>query len=147
MKDSDEGAEPCASAIAASNLQRLASLQFTKKSDGVAAADQVTKLFAAFGERMTSNPTAVPQLICSLYHSQLPPPAQVIVVLHPDDLEKGNELLRAVHAVPNPHKVVIPVHPGMIMQVAYSDFFFQNLINSFFGYFDPINIFFWIKHK
>ena len=102
MKEDYDGAEPSGNSVAAMNLLRLA--QMTDRKDFRDSADRALRAFAS---RITSVPSAVPQMLVA-YEFSLSKPKQVILVgdrSAPHTLE----MLRLVHARFAPNRIVLLV--------------------------------------
>lgn len=89
MKESHDGAEPSASAVAARNLQRLGDITGEGRF-----REQAERTVRAFGRGMKQSPTSLPQLLCS-FQALLTPPRQIVLA---GDLEAADTqaMLRAV---------------------------------------------------
>ena len=107
-KDDDDGAEPSGNAVAVLALLRLAAM--TGRLEFAAAAEKTLRLLAP---RLREMPQAVPHLLLALDFF-LQEPRRVVVAGDPNQPET-RALLRAIHAVYQPCKVVLgnrgPVHP------------------------------------
>ena len=105
MRDDYDGAEPSANSVAAMNLLRLD--QMTGRPLWRKRADRV---FAAFGERLRSNPEAMPQLVAALDFS-LAKPKQIVIAGDPGAPDT-RALLRLVRERFLPNKVVFLADGG-----------------------------------
>jgi uncharacterized protein YyaL (SSP411 family) len=107
-KDDDDGAEPSGNAVAVLALLRLAAM--TGRLEFAAAAEKTLRLLAP---RLREMPQAVPHLLLALDFF-LQEPRRVVVAGDPNQPET-RALLRAIHAVYQPCKVVLgncgPVDP------------------------------------
>ncbi|KAG2441992.1 hypothetical protein HYH02_009785 [Chlamydomonas schloesseri] len=137
IKDDYDGAEPSASALAASNLLRLAGLvperppppppqsqsqpqQPAGSAAGASAAaaaaplpyeEAAARTLSAFSNRLAQTPLAVPQLCCAAHLYSKRPLRQVIIAGRPDAADTS-ALLDAVHGPFCPDKVVLVLDPS-----------------------------------
>ncbi|HWD94174.1 MAG TPA: thioredoxin domain-containing protein [Verrucomicrobiae bacterium] len=100
VKEDYDGAEPSGNSVAALALLKLGAM--TGRAEFTEAADRTLKLFAA---RMRQAPQAVPYMLCALDFS-LQEPKRAVVAGEPGASRTG-ELLRAIHSVYQPNKVVL----------------------------------------
>jgi uncharacterized protein len=105
MKDNYDGPEPSANSVAAMNLLRL--WQVTERKDWRNKADAT---FAAFGDRLGSQGTSVPQLAAALDFS-LSKPRQVIVAGEPGAPDT-KAMFRLVHERFIPNKILLLADGG-----------------------------------
>jgi hypothetical protein len=105
MKETHDGAEPSAGAVAALNLRRLASLTGSARYRQRADA-----LFTCFGRRLREQPESVPQMLAALSASQSAP-QQVVVAGHPEDADT-RALLRVVRRRFSPNRIVLLADGG-----------------------------------
>jgi uncharacterized protein YyaL (SSP411 family) len=108
VKEDYDGAEPSGNSVAALALLKLAAI--TDRKEFRDAAEKTLRLFA---DRLQRLPQAVPQLLQALDFF-LEEPRRVVIAGDLKDVRTRN-LLRAAHAVYQPHKVVLhntgPVEP------------------------------------
>ncbi|HVU99720.1 MAG TPA: thioredoxin domain-containing protein [Verrucomicrobiae bacterium] len=108
MKDDYDGAEPSGSSVATLALLRLGNI--TDRGEFTAAAEKTLRL--SF-ERLSQMPEAVPYLLQAFDFFLEPPKRAVVAGEHRDAAMRP--LLRAVHSVYEPNKVVLgvdgPVEP------------------------------------
>jgi hypothetical protein len=102
MKEDNDGAEPAASSIAASNLLRLAQI-FADD----AMRERAEKTIAAFGATISRVPSAMPQMLVALDYSLSKP--QQIVIAGERDAEDTRALLREVHRAYLPNRILLLV--------------------------------------
>ncbi|MFN7141565.1 MAG: hypothetical protein ACK4UN_19730, partial [Limisphaerales bacterium] len=95
-----DGAEPSGNSVAMLALLKLAAI--CDRRDFKEAAEKSLRLFA---ERMYKLPQAVPQMLIALDY-WLEEPRRAAIVGGPDQ-EDTRKLLRAVHSVYQPNKVVL----------------------------------------
>ncbi|HEX4265565.1 MAG TPA: thioredoxin domain-containing protein [Verrucomicrobiae bacterium] len=100
VKEDYDGAEPSGNSVATMALLKLGAL--TGRAEFTGAAEKTLKLF---GARLQQAPQAVPYLLCALDFS-LQEPKRVVVAGEPGASRAG-ELLRAIHSVYQPDKVVL----------------------------------------
>jgi hypothetical protein len=100
VKEDYDGAEPSGNSVAALALLKLGAM--TGRAEFTEAADRTLKLFAA---RLRQAPQAVPYMACALDFS-LQEPKRAVVAGEPGASRAG-ELLRAIHSVYQPNKVVL----------------------------------------
>jgi uncharacterized protein YyaL (SSP411 family) len=100
MKDDYDGAEPAGNSVTALNLLRLA--RMTGRQDFREAAE---KTLRAFASRITSVPSAVPQMLVA-YEFALSKPRQIILVGGRSTAE-ARELLRVLHRLFLPDSIVL----------------------------------------
>lgn len=105
FKDDYDGAEPSSNAVAAENFVRL--WQFTDRDEFRAKA-QAT--FEAFAERMRQVPSAMPFLLVA--RSRFEEPPLHIVIVGEQKSEDTQQLLRVIHEVFLPHKVLVSFMEG-----------------------------------
>jgi uncharacterized protein YyaL (SSP411 family) len=99
-KDDYDGAEPSGNSVAVLALLRLAAI--TDRKDYAAAAEKTLHLLAP---RLHELPQAVPHLLLGL-DFYLEPPKRAVVAGDPERPE-SRALLRAIHSVYQPNKVVL----------------------------------------
>ncbi len=99
IKEDYDGAEPSGNSVATLALLKLAAI--TDRADYKRAAEKTLQLFS---ERMARAPQAVPYLLSALAFA-VDPPRRVVIASPSSDGTKL--LLRAVHKVYQPHKVVL----------------------------------------
>jgi uncharacterized protein YyaL (SSP411 family) len=108
VKEDYDGAEPSGNSVALLALLRLGKI--TERKDFIAAAEKTLRLYAARMQRM---PEAVPYMLSGLDFS-LEEPRRAVITGTPGKAETI-ALLRAVHSVYQPNKVVLgvvgPVEP------------------------------------
>jgi uncharacterized protein len=102
MKEDYDGAEPSGNSVAAMNLLRLA--QMTDRKNFRDSAD---KALRAFASRITSVPSAVPQMLVA-YEFSLSKPKQVILV-GDRSAPHTQEMLGLLHAHFAPNRIVLLV--------------------------------------
>jgi uncharacterized protein YyaL (SSP411 family) len=115
MKDDYDGAEPTANSIAMENLWRLAGFEGVGCERQKELLDRAQRCAAAFQDRLTKAPIALPQMCCSLHLLALGLPKQVVLVSSSggvQDSRSYERLLDAVYAPYAPDKVVIHVDTG-----------------------------------
>jgi len=100
VKEDYDGAEPSGNSVAILALLKLSSI--TDRKDLREAADQSLRLFA---NRLQQLPQAVPYLLLALDYS-LEEPKRAVIVGDPG-LDSTRALIRAVHSVYQPNKVVL----------------------------------------
>lgn len=100
VKEDYDGAEPSGNSAAAGALLRLAAI--TEKPEYRKAADRTLRLF---GERMMKLPQAVPLLLQALDFSFQD--SFRVVIADNGSSRDGQSLLRAAHAVYQPHRVIL----------------------------------------
>ncbi len=105
MKEDYDGAEPSPNSVAALNLQRLA--QILGSSELKAKAD---KTIAAFAQRLTESPTAMPQMLCAV-DSALAKPRQIVIAGAPTAADT-QALLKEVHQHFLPGKLLLLASGG-----------------------------------
>ncbi|PSC70426.1 spermatogenesis-associated 20 isoform B [Micractinium conductrix] len=109
LKEDYDGAEPAASSIAAANLWYLAGLSGTEESARL--RERCAQCVAAFSERLSEAPVALPQMAASVHLLTLGYPRQVIVAGKrgaPDT----EAMVAAVYRPFTPDKVVIHLDPS-----------------------------------
>jgi len=108
IKEDYDGAEPSGNSVATLALLRLGKI--TDRKEYTEAAEKTLRVF---GSRLTQMPQAVPYMLQALDFS-LEEPRRVVLAGFTDNSE-SKALLRAVHSVYQPHKVVLgtvgPVEP------------------------------------
>jgi uncharacterized protein len=104
-KEDYDSAEPTGNSIAVMNLLRLS--QFTDNKD---LYDKAYKSIQLFGEKIKSQPYAMPQMLCALDFA-LQKPKQIIVAGKKDDTNT-NELLNEIYQNYLPNKILILAEPG-----------------------------------
>jgi uncharacterized protein len=100
VKENYDGAEPSGNSVATLALLKLGAM--TGRRDFADAAEKTLRLFAA---RLQQMPQAVPYMLCALDFS-LQEPKRAVVAGEPGSA-KARELLRAIHSVYQPNKVVL----------------------------------------
>jgi uncharacterized protein len=100
VKEDYDGAEPSGNSVATLALLKLGAL--TGRAEFSGAAEKTLKLFAA---RLQQAPQAVPYLMCALDFS-LQEPKRAVVAGEPE-ASRARELLRAIHSIYQPDKVVL----------------------------------------
>jgi hypothetical protein len=100
MKEDNDGAEPAASSVAATNLLRLAQI---RADDSLRR--RAEKNIAAFSATLTRVPHAMPQMLVALDYASGKP--QQIIVAGEPNAESTRALLREVHRHFLPHKVLL----------------------------------------
>jgi uncharacterized protein YyaL (SSP411 family) len=100
IKDDYDGAEPAGNSVATFSLLRVAKM--TGREEFASAAERTLRLYAG---RLSETPAAVPYLLQAL-DFWLDEPLRVVVAGDPLQ-EDGRTLLRAVHSVYQPRKVVL----------------------------------------
>jgi hypothetical protein len=100
VKEDYDGAEPAGNSVATMALLKLGAM--TGRKDFTEAAEKTLNLFAA---RLKQVPQAMPYLLSALDFS-LQEPKRAVVAGVPD-APRGRELLRAIHSVYQPDKVVL----------------------------------------
>jgi uncharacterized protein len=100
VKENYDGAEPSGNSVATLALLKLGAM--TCRRDFADAAEKTLRLFAA---RLQQMPQAVPYMLCALDFS-LQEPKRAVVAGEPGSA-KARELLRAIHSVYQPNKVVL----------------------------------------
>jgi hypothetical protein len=100
VKEDYDGAEPSGNSVAALALLKLGAM--TGRAEFTQAADKTLKLF---GARLQQAPQAVPYMLCALDFS-LQEPKRAVVAAEPG-ASRARELLRAIHSVYQPDKVVL----------------------------------------
>jgi len=105
-KDDYDGAEPSGNAVAVLALLRLAAM-----TDGKAFAAAAEKTLRLLAPRLNEMPQAVPHLLLGL-DFYLEQPRRAVVAGPPEQAET-RALLRAVHSVYQPNKVVMGVAGGV----------------------------------
>jgi uncharacterized protein YyaL (SSP411 family) len=100
MKEDYDGAEPSPNSVAALNLQRLA--QILGSSELKAKAD---KTIAAFAQRLTDSPTAMPQMLCAV-DAALAKPRQIVIAGAPAAADT-QAMLKEVHRHFLPGKLLL----------------------------------------
>ncbi|NXX77443.1 SPT20 protein, partial [Urocolius indicus] len=100
LKDDQDGAEPAANSVAVTNLLRAAS--YSGRTEWVEKAGQI---LAAFSERLQKIPITLPEMARAnaLFHHTL---KQVVICGDPQG-EDTKEMLRCVHSVFSPNKVLV----------------------------------------
>jgi uncharacterized protein YyaL (SSP411 family) len=109
LKDSDDGAEPSANAIAALNLLRLAQM-----TDTPGFRARAERIFATFAGRLAQAPQAMPQMLVA-YGVSLDPPRQIVIAGQPDAPDT-RALLRAVYDRFIPNRVLLLADGGLGQQ-------------------------------
>ncbi|HMJ06047.1 MAG TPA: thioredoxin domain-containing protein [Chthoniobacterales bacterium] len=105
MKEDNDGAEPAASSIAASNLLRLAQI----RADETLRA-RAEKTIAAFSATLMRGPSAMPQMLVALAQSL--GTGRQIVIAGTRNSEETRALLREVHRHFIPDKVLLLADGG-----------------------------------
>jgi hypothetical protein len=105
MKETYDGAEPSASAVAALNLLRIAAI--TGSAD---YRSQAETLFAAFGTELRERPESLPQMLASFAFACGAP--RQVVVAGDRDAPDTRALLRAAQRPFHPDKVVLLADGG-----------------------------------
>ena len=100
VKDDYDGAEPSGNSVATLSLLKLGVI--TGRAKFTQAAEKTLKLFAG---RMAHAPQAVPYMLCALDFS-MQEPKRAVIAGDPGTAH-GKELLRAIHSVYQPNKVVL----------------------------------------
>ncbi|XP_061764847.1 spermatogenesis-associated protein 20 isoform X1 [Nerophis ophidion] len=102
LKTDQDGAEPSANSVTASSLLRLS--QYTGRQEWLQRSQQ---LLAAFSDRLTNVPIALPEMVRALMaeHYTL---KQIVICGHKDSLDTKS-LLEAVNSLFLPHKVLMLV--------------------------------------
>lgn len=102
LKEDQDGAEPSANSVSASNLLRLS--HYTGRQDWLQRSQ---RLLAAFSDRLTQVPIALPEMVQALMaqHYTL----KQIVICGQRDAPDTSSLLAAVNSLFLPHKVVMLV--------------------------------------
>jgi hypothetical protein len=100
VKEDYDGAEPSGNSVATMALLKLGAM--TGRAEFTGAAEKTLKLFAA---RLQQAPQAVPYMLCALDFS-LQEPKRAVVAGEPG-ASHARELLRAIHSVYQPDKVVL----------------------------------------
>ncbi|NWU61590.1 SPT20 protein, partial [Pterocles burchelli] len=100
LKDDQDGAEPTANSVAVTNLLRAAC--YSGRMEWVEKAGQI---LAAFSERLQKIPIALPEMAraTALFHHTL---KQVVICGDPQG-EDTKQMLRCVHSVFSPNKVLV----------------------------------------
>nr|XP_040032589.1 spermatogenesis-associated protein 20 [Gasterosteus aculeatus aculeatus] len=100
LKEDQDGAEPSANSVSASNLLRLS--HYCGRREWLQRSQQ---LLAAFSDRLTRVPIALPEMVQALMaeHSEL----QQIVICGQRDAPDTSSLLAAVHSLFLPHKLLM----------------------------------------
>uniref|UniRef100_A0A673AM84 Spermatogenesis-associated protein 20-like TRX domain-containing protein n=1 Tax=Sphaeramia orbicularis TaxID=375764 RepID=A0A673AM84_9TELE len=100
LKEDQDGAEPSANSVSASNLLRLS--HYTGRQDWVHRSQQ---LLAAFSDRLTRVPIALPEMVRALmaHHYTL----KQIVICGQRDAPDTSSLLAVVNSLFLPHKVLM----------------------------------------
>jgi uncharacterized protein YyaL (SSP411 family) len=105
MRDEFDGAEPSANSVAAMNLLRLS--QVTDNAERKAKAD---KTFAAFSNRLSRSPDALPQLTAAIDFGQSKP--KQIIIAGKANAADTRAMLRLVHERYIPNKFLILADGG-----------------------------------
>jgi uncharacterized protein YyaL (SSP411 family) len=105
MRDEYDGAEPSANSIAAMNLLRL--WQVTNNDERKAKAD---KTFAAFSNRLSKSPEALPQLTAAIDFGHSKP--KQIIIAGKANAADTRAMLRVVHERYIPNKFLILADSG-----------------------------------
>jgi uncharacterized protein YyaL (SSP411 family) len=105
MRDEYDAAEPSANSIAAMNLLRLS--QLTDSAERKAKAE---KTFAAFSNRLSQSPDALPQLVAALDFGQSK--AKQIIIAGKANAADTRAMLRLVHERYIPNKLLILADGG-----------------------------------
>ena len=100
MKDDNDGAEPAASSIAASNLLRLSQIY-----DDTKLAERAKKTIDAFATILSQFPSGMPQMVVAV-ESSLGKPRQIVIAGNKDSSET-KALLKEVHRHFLPNAIVI----------------------------------------
>ena len=100
VKENYDGAEPSGNSVATLALLKLGVIAGHREFTG--AAEKTLRLFAA---RLQQMPQAVPYMLCALDFS-LQEPKRAVVAGEPGAV-KAHELLRAIHSIYQPNKVVL----------------------------------------
>ncbi|KAM8836191.1 spermatogenesis-associated protein 20 isoform 1-T1 [Spinachia spinachia] len=100
LKEDQDGAEPSANSVSASNLLRLS--HYCGRQEWLQRSQQ---LLAAFSDRLTRVPIALPEMVQALMaeHYKL----QQIVICGQRDAPDTSSLLAAVHSLFLPHKLLM----------------------------------------
>ncbi|XP_009562236.2 spermatogenesis-associated protein 20 [Cuculus canorus] len=100
LKDDQDGAEPTANSVAVTNLLRAAC--YSSHTEWVEKAGQI---LAAFSERLRKIPISLPEMAraTAVFHNTL---KQVVICGDPQG-EDTKEMLRCVHSVFSPNKVLM----------------------------------------
>ncbi|XP_008313005.1 spermatogenesis-associated protein 20 [Cynoglossus semilaevis] len=103
LKEDQDGAEPSANSVSASNLQRLS--HYTGRQEWLQKSQ---KLLTAFSERLTKIPIALPEMVRSLMaqHYTL---KQIVICGHRDAADTKS-LLSAVNSLFIPYKVLMLIN-------------------------------------
>ena len=110
VKDDYDGAEPSGNSVAILALFKLATI--TDREEYRSAAEKTLQLFA---DRIQSIPQAVPHMLLALEH-QFAAARHVVITGDPQE-NATKELIRSVHEIYNPAKVVLGV-AGPVEQLA-----------------------------
>lgn len=100
LKEDQDGAEPSGNSVSSLNLLKLAS--YTENSDYKAMAGQI---FSAYKETLERFPVALPEMTNGLMYFG-PSPVQIIIS-GPENEEKTQALIQAVHGALLPFKILI----------------------------------------
>jgi uncharacterized protein YyaL (SSP411 family) len=100
MKEDYDGAEPTANSVTALNLLRLAQI-----TDNDAWRRSAEAVFGAFADRLQREPGSLPQMLAAL-DFQLSRPKQIVIAGKPD-AEDTRTLVRAVHEIYLPNKILL----------------------------------------
>lgn len=100
LKEDQDGAEPSANSVSASNLLRLS--HFTGRQEW---AHKSSKVLTAFSDRLTTMPIALPEMVRALmaHHYTL----KQIVICGQKDAPDTSSLVAAVNSLFLPHKVLM----------------------------------------
>ncbi len=110
VKEEYDGAEPSGNSVAILSLLKLGAM--TGRKDFAEAATQSLQLFS---DRLQRAPQAVPYLLAALDFSLQEP--KRVVITGDSNSGKTRELLRAVHLVYQPNKIVL-TNSGMVEEFA-----------------------------
>jgi hypothetical protein len=100
LKEDNDGAEPAASSVAASNLLRLSQI---RRDD--AMRERAEKTIAAFGATLSQMPSAMPQMLVAL-DTSLSKPRQIVIAGQRGD-EATRALVQEVHRHFVPNRIII----------------------------------------
>lgn len=105
MKEDYDGAEPAPGSIAVSNLIRLAQI-----TSSPALRERADKTIKSVSSQLGQLPSAMPQMLCSL--DALLAPSQQIVIAGQPGAEDTKALLKEVHGLFLPHKILLLADGG-----------------------------------
>jgi hypothetical protein len=109
LKEDNDGAEPAASSVAASNLLRLSQI---RRDD--AMRERAEKTIAAFGATLSQMPSAMPQMLVAL-DTSLSKPRQIVIAGQRGD-EATRALVQEVHRHFVPNRIIILADGGEARQ-------------------------------